>query len=67
MKNHWLNQNITCIEDNVGWSTPIELANGKFWFLNNKLHREDGPAIEYVNGNKEWWLNGTFQWSLNAK
>ena len=23
-----------------------------------KWHREDGPAIEYPNGTKEWWLNG---------
>ena len=32
--------------------------NGKQeWFLNGKLHREDGPAI--VDGNiQEWWLNG---------
>jgi len=22
------------------------------------LHREDGPAIEYENGNKVWYLNG---------
>ena len=22
------------------------------------LHREDGPAIEYANGNKHWYLNG---------
>lgn len=22
------------------------------------LHRENGPAIERVNGHKEWWLNG---------
>ena len=21
-------------------------------------HREDGPAIEYVNGGKQWWLDG---------
>ena len=34
-------------------------ANGdKFWFLNGKLHREEGPAIEYVNGDNEWYLNG---------
>ena len=34
-------------------------SNGdKFWFLNDKLHREDGPAVERVNGNKEWYLNG---------
>lgn len=22
------------------------------------LHRDDGPAIEWENGDKEWWLNG---------
>jgi hypothetical protein len=25
---------------------------------NSKWHREDGPAIEYANGNREWYLNG---------
>jgi hypothetical protein len=29
-----------------------------FWYLNNKLHREDGPAKESFDGTKEWWLNG---------
>jgi len=28
------------------------------WHLNNKLHREDGPAIELANGGKWWYLNG---------
>lgn len=29
-------------------------------FRNNRgqLHRDDGPAVEYPNGTKEWWLNG---------
>jgi hypothetical protein len=27
------------------------------WYLNGKLHREDGPAIEYANGTREWFLN----------
>jgi hypothetical protein len=26
--------------------------------LHGKLHREDGPAVEYVNSTKEWYLNG---------
>ena len=30
------------------------------WYLNGKLHREDGPAIEFASGTKEWWLNGKF-------
>ncbi len=24
----------------------------------NKPHREDGPAIEYPDGGKEWWVDG---------
>lgn len=30
----------------------------KRWRLNTKLHRIDGPAIEYPNGSKEWYHNG---------
>ena len=30
----------------------------KVWSLNGKLHREDGPAVEWANGRKEWFLNG---------
>jgi hypothetical protein len=31
----------------------------KIWKLpNGDFHREDGPAIEYNNGSKQWWLNG---------
>ena len=30
----------------------------KTWRLNDKLHREDGPAAEYANGTKAWWLSG---------
>jgi len=34
-------------------------SNGnKIWYLNNKLHREDDPSIEFKNGKKQWWLNG---------
>jgi hypothetical protein len=37
----------------------VEHSNGsKYWYLNGKLHREDGPAIEHSSGNKFWWLNG---------
>ena len=54
----------------------------KRWVLNGKLHREDGPAVEWPNGTKFWYLNnkwhredgpaversnGTKQWFLNNK
>ena len=29
----------------------------KKWWLNDKLHREDGPAVEHTNGYKVWYLN----------
>jgi hypothetical protein len=31
---------------------------GKWYFLNNNIHREDGPAVEYPDGHKQWWING---------
>ena len=33
------------------WST-------KHWYINGKLHREDGPAVERASGEKEWYVNG---------
>ena len=34
-------------------------ANGtKMWRLHGKLHREDGPAVEWSNGSKAWYMHG---------
>jgi hypothetical protein len=30
------------------------------YYLGNTLHREDGPAIEYTNKRKEWYILGQF-------
>ena len=31
----------------------------KFQILPNEVyHREDGPAIVYLDGEKKWWMNG---------
>ena len=35
-----------------------EIAGHVFLFLNGKLHCEDGPAIQWSDGCKEWWING---------
>jgi hypothetical protein len=29
--------------------------------MNGKRHRIDGPASEYSDGTKEWWINGRLQ------
>lgn len=52
------------------------------WRLDDRIHREDGPAIEYTDGTKKWYWNGklhrengpaveypsgTKHWFLNGK
>jgi len=32
----------------------------KYWYQNDKVHRVDGPAIEYTDGTKQWCLNGKY-------
>ena len=32
-------------------------AGNKVWWLNGSPYRIDGPAIEYVDGRKSWYLN----------
>ena len=54
----------------------------KFWYLDGKRHREDGPAVEYADGSRYWYLsdklhrtdgpaiehtNGTKLWYLDDK
>ena len=34
-----------------------ENTNVSYYYLNGQLHREDGPAVIYTNGTKEWWIN----------
>ena len=56
--------------------------NGTFWRFNSKLHRKNGPAIEYADGSKQWYINdklhredgpaieranGSKQWYINDK
>jgi len=35
----------------------VDKDGNKFWYLNGKFHRADGPAIEDANGDKHWYLN----------
>jgi len=36
----------------------IEFSNRREWYKNGKLHRINGPAVEYKNGCKKWYKNG---------
>jgi hypothetical protein len=66
----------------ITYTVKVDEDKTKRWYLNDKLHREDGPAIEWANGSKRWYLNGnlhrvdgpaieyvdgTKYWCLNGK
>ncbi len=36
----------------------IDKDGNKRWYKNGRLHRVNGPAIEYTNGTKHWYQHG---------
>jgi len=43
----------------VNSSYTTTSSGDKYWFTENGLlHRDDGPAVEYANGDKQWYVNG---------
>jgi hypothetical protein len=40
------------------YTVKVSDDGAKHWYLNGKLHREDGPAVEYADGGKWWCING---------
>ena len=36
----------------------VEYADRREWHLDGQRHREDGPAVEYANGSRAWWIDG---------
>tara|TARA_S200002703_G_C3666348_1_gene204568 strand:- start:291 stop:584 length:294 start_codon:yes stop_codon:yes gene_type:complete len=42
----------------IEYTVKVFDTGTKHWLLNGKLHREDGPAIEYADGGKYWYLDG---------
>ena len=49
-----MHKNILCESKNGKFKD--EMGNS-FWYLNGKLHREDGPAVEWSNQYKQWFIN----------
>ena len=88
--NYWL-YHLSCFEEMAGpenvpptgvINVDIDSNGNKRWYLDGKLHREDGPAVEFALGEKQWWINGlwhredgpaiewsdgTKEWYLNGK
>ncbi len=46
-------------EHNLQGVSCIEYVSGdKWWYKNGKIYREDGPAIEFSDGRKFWFVGG---------
>ena len=40
------------------YKVKVNDSGTKEWLnLDNQRHREDGPAVEYSDGDKSWWIN----------
>ena len=46
------------MSDYTTYEVRVYEDGSKWWFLNGKFHREDGPAFEYAGGFKAWYLHG---------
>ena len=42
----------------IEYKVLVAPNGNKFWYLNDKCHREGGPAVEYADGDKFWFLKG---------
>ena len=53
---------VDCYRDFEGMDTFTGVVKDRnntiVYYVNGKLHREDGPAVEWFNGDKDWYLNG---------
>ena len=44
----------------IKYTVTVNAKGDKVWYFSDKMHREDGPAVEYANGDKFWYLNGVY-------
>jgi hypothetical protein len=47
------------IEDGIEYEVRESSNGNKFWYLNDLYHRENGPAIELVDGTQYWCKYGS--------
>jgi len=47
-------------EGGITYEVVTYYSGTKWWYLNGKRHRVDGPAYEGANGDKSWYLNGNW-------
>jgi hypothetical protein len=66
----------------IEYTVRVNKNGDKYWYLNDKLHREDGPAVEWASGDRHWyiknerhredgpaieWADGDKYWYINGE
>lgn len=41
----------------IEYTVKVQNNGNRLWYLDDKLHLHDGPAIEYADGGKLWFIN----------
>ena len=55
LDNQFIRETNICPDNFTG---IIEYTSGsKYWIVNDKHHRLDGPAIEHYSGSKYWYID----------
>jgi hypothetical protein len=44
----------------IEYTVKVDDNGSSCWYLNGKIHREDGPAIESYDGSRYWYLNSKY-------
>jgi hypothetical protein len=44
----------------IEYIVKVDDNGSSCWYLNGKIHREDGPAVESYDGSRYWYLNGNY-------
>lgn len=52
---YWYKHNTHILHREEG-PAIVTADNSKHWFKNGKRHRLDGPAVEYCNGLRLWYV-----------
>jgi hypothetical protein len=62
-------------------TVKVDEEGDKYWRIDGKIHRTDGPAVEWADGTKEWaiyglnhrtdgpaveWASGKITWHLDG-
>jgi len=42
------------------YEVSVDSDGATFWYQKGKLHRLDGPAVEYASGTKCWYQKGKY-------